>query len=87
MVGLRRGPTLNCVVEIDSIVPDWMVAIAMRRDLETHFRIMKEKALAQAQQPGPSVRHRAQSCRVVEKARPARPQAEQATGGRTLGVR
>ena len=34
-------------------MPDWMVAVAMRRDLESHFRIMKEKALAQAQQPGP----------------------------------
>ena len=33
------------------MVPDWMVAAAMRRDLEAHFRIVKEKALAQAQQP------------------------------------
>jgi len=33
-------------------MPDWMVALAMRRDLETHFRIIMEKALAQAQQSG-----------------------------------
>ena len=40
-------------VEIDSSVPDWMVALAMRQDLESHFRIMTEKALAKAQ---PTVR-------------------------------
>ena len=33
--------------EIDSNMPDWMVALALRRDLESHFRIMREKALAQ----------------------------------------
>jgi hypothetical protein len=33
-------------------MPDWMVALAMRRDLETHFRIIRDKALAQAQQSG-----------------------------------
>jgi hypothetical protein len=34
-------------------MPDWMVALALRRDLETHFRIMREKALAQQElQPG-----------------------------------
>jgi ribosome-associated toxin RatA of RatAB toxin-antitoxin module len=38
------------VVEIDMMVPDWMVAAAMQRDLETHFRIVMEKALAQAKQ-------------------------------------
>ena len=37
-------------VEIDTIFPDWMVAAAMKRDLESHFRIIREKALAQAQQ-------------------------------------
>jgi hypothetical protein len=39
------------LVEIDMMVPDWMVAAAMRRDLNAHFRLVKEKALAQAQQP------------------------------------
>ncbi|HSF67894.1 MAG TPA: SRPBCC family protein [Nitrospiraceae bacterium] len=38
------------VVEIDTIVPDWVVAIEMREVLRSHFRIVKEKALAQAQQ-------------------------------------
>ncbi len=35
------------LVEIDTILPDWMVAAAMKRDLESHFRIIREKALAQ----------------------------------------
>jgi ribosome-associated toxin RatA of RatAB toxin-antitoxin module len=35
-------------VAIDSIVPDWLVALATRRELEAHFRIVKEKARARA---------------------------------------
>jgi hypothetical protein len=35
-------------VAIDSIVPDWLVALAMRRELEAHFRIVKEKARAKS---------------------------------------
>jgi hypothetical protein len=35
------------LVEIDTIFPDWMIAAAMKRDLESHFRIIREKALAQ----------------------------------------
>ncbi|MFO0706559.1 MAG: hypothetical protein U0412_06865 [Nitrospira sp.] len=34
------------LVEIETIVPDWMVAVAMKRELETHFRIVREKGLA-----------------------------------------
>jgi hypothetical protein len=34
------------------VAPDWLVSIATRRDLESHFRILKEKALAQVQQSG-----------------------------------
>jgi hypothetical protein len=46
---------LELSVEIVSVVPDWLVAVAMRRDLESHFRIVKEKALVLVQhklQPG-----------------------------------
>jgi hypothetical protein len=32
------------IVEIDTIVPDWMIAMAMRRELEAHFRIVTERA-------------------------------------------
>ena len=45
--GAHTKAEFELVVEIDTIVPDWMVAVAMRRDLESHFRIVREKALAQ----------------------------------------
>lgn len=45
--GAHTKAEFELVVEIDTIVPDWMVATAMRRDLESHFRIVREKALAQ----------------------------------------
>ena len=35
-------------VAIDSLVPDWLVALATRRELDAHFRIVKEKARARA---------------------------------------
>ena len=36
------------VVEIKSMVPDWLVAMAMRQELEAHFQIVKRKALEQS---------------------------------------
>src|SRR5580765_4114325 len=48
--GAHTRAEFELIFEIDSSMPDWMVALAMRRDLESHFRIIKEKALAQAQQ-------------------------------------
>jgi ribosome-associated toxin RatA of RatAB toxin-antitoxin module len=33
---------------IDSIAPDWLLALATRRELEAHFRIVKEKALVRS---------------------------------------
>ena len=45
--GAHTKAEFELVVEIETIVPDWMVAAAMRRDLESHFRIVREKALAQ----------------------------------------
>jgi hypothetical protein len=50
--GTHTKAEFELLVEIDSNMPDWMVALAMQRDLETHFRIIREKALAQAQQSG-----------------------------------
>ena len=50
--GIHTKAEFELVVEIDTMVPDWLVVVAMRRDLESHFRIVREKALAQAQQPG-----------------------------------
>ena len=48
--GAQTRADFELVFEIDSNMPDWIVALALRRDLETHFRIVREKALAQAQQ-------------------------------------
>ena len=48
--GTHTKAEFELLVEIDMMVPDWMIVVAMRRDLETHFRIMREKALAQAKQ-------------------------------------
>jgi len=52
--GVHTKAEFELLVEIDMMVPDWMVVVAMRRDLESHFRLVKEKALAQAQQSGGS---------------------------------
>jgi hypothetical protein len=52
--GAQTRADFELVFEIDSVVSDWLVAFAMRGDLESHFRIVREKALAQAQQPGGS---------------------------------
>jgi hypothetical protein len=53
--GTHTRAEFELLFEIDSNMPDWMVALALRRDLETHFRIMREKALAQQElQPGRS---------------------------------
>lgn len=38
------------LVEIETIVPDWLIAVAMRQELEAHFRIVKDKALVRAMQ-------------------------------------
>lgn len=42
--GMQTRAEFDLVVEIDSVVPDWLVALSMRRELEAHFRIVKEKA-------------------------------------------
>jgi hypothetical protein len=48
--GIHTKAEFELLVEIESNMPDWMIAMAMRRDLESHFRIIKEKALAQQEQ-------------------------------------
>lgn len=50
--GSQTSAEFELSVEIESVVPDWLVAVAMKRDLEAHFRIVKDKALAQVQQSG-----------------------------------
>ena len=48
--GAQTRADFELVVEVESVIPDWLVAVATRRDLESHFRILKEKALVRAQQ-------------------------------------
>ena len=43
--GNQTRADFELVVEIESMVPDWLVAIAMRQELEAHFRIVEQKAL------------------------------------------
>ncbi len=43
--GAHTKAEFELLVEIDMMVPDWIVAVAMRRDMEMHFRIVREKAL------------------------------------------
>jgi hypothetical protein len=46
--GRHTKAEFDLLVEIDTIVPDWLIAATMRRDLEAHFRLLTEKALAQS---------------------------------------
>ena len=43
--GNQTNAEFELLVEVKSLLPDWLIAIAMRQDLETHFRIVKQKAL------------------------------------------
>ncbi len=49
--GNQTRADFELIVEIESMVPDWLVAIAMRQELEAHFRIVKQKALEQSKRP------------------------------------
>lgn len=48
--GTQTKAEFELLVEIETIVPDWIIAIAMRQELEAHFRIVREKALMRARQ-------------------------------------
>ncbi len=48
--GNRTSADFELIVEIDTLLPDWLVAMATRQELAAHFRIVKEKALAKAAQ-------------------------------------
>lgn len=48
--GRQTKADFELLVEIETIMPDWVIAVAMRRELETHFRIVREKALVRATQ-------------------------------------
>jgi ribosome-associated toxin RatA of RatAB toxin-antitoxin module len=42
--GHETSADFELLFELDSLVPDWIMAMAVRRELETHFRIVKQKA-------------------------------------------
>jgi hypothetical protein len=46
--GSQTRAEFELIVDIDTILPNWLVALAMRRELESHFRIVREKALQKA---------------------------------------
>lgn len=48
--GRHTNAEFELLVEIETFVPDWVIAVAMRQELETHFRIVREKALVRATQ-------------------------------------
>ncbi len=48
--GAHTKAEFELLVEIETFVPDWVIAVAMRQELDTHFRIVREKALARATQ-------------------------------------
>lgn len=43
--GNQTRAEFELLVEVKTIVPDWLVAMAMERELHAHFRIVREKAL------------------------------------------
>lgn len=46
--GRRTRAEFELIVELDSLAPDWLVAMVTRQELSTHFRIVKQKALEHA---------------------------------------
>ncbi len=54
--GSRGGTraSFDLLVEVETWAPDWLIAFELRRQLERHFRILRERVLAQAgpQPPG-----------------------------------
>lgn len=43
--GDQTRADFDLTVELDSVTPDWLIAIVMRQELEAHFRIVKQKGL------------------------------------------
>jgi polyketide cyclase/dehydrase/lipid transport protein len=43
--GTQTKAEFELWVEVETIVPDWLVAVAMERELNAHFRIVRQKAL------------------------------------------
>ena len=46
--GNQTAAEFDLLFELDTLVPDWLIAVAVRQELESHFRIVKQKALEQS---------------------------------------
>ena len=46
--GNQTRAEFELLVEVETIVPNWVVAVAMERELNAHFRIVRQKALDRA---------------------------------------
>jgi hypothetical protein len=44
--GDQTRAEFELLVEVNTVMPDWLVAVAMERELNAHFRIVRQKALA-----------------------------------------
>ena len=45
---LHTRAEMELLVDMDSWVPDWLFATMLRRDLEIHFKILRERAIERA---------------------------------------
>jgi len=43
--GNQTQAEFELLIEVETIAPDWLVAAAMERELNAHFRIVRQKAL------------------------------------------
>lgn len=43
--GTQTRAEFQLLVEVNTLVPDWLIAVAMERELNAHFRIVRQKAL------------------------------------------
>lgn len=43
--GNQTVAEFDLLFELETLVPDWLIAVAVRQELESHFRIVKQKAL------------------------------------------
>jgi hypothetical protein len=43
--GDQTSAEFDLLFELETLVPDWLIAVAVRQELESHFRIVRQKAL------------------------------------------
>ena len=46
--GNQTTAEFELLFELETLVPDWLIAVAVRQELESHFRIVRQKALEHA---------------------------------------